>query len=1206
MDALTDDVAELDGPLLAALWVRAVLAADPAVVARCESECERRGTTARALVGAAKKKKDDDSGAIQTVGERRAGPHNYQDIITQAQKNQREGKSWDTGQATYQTKGYNPYRKKKGEKGGGQFASKGDSAAETTDPDAARPGAELQEDDKRIPKKSPGGADIDDFRDGMMIYEDGTRFDGKGWRNAKGQALDANGNVVRKPKKGKGGGTVDKAARDAETAKKQAARDASTAWDSAENRRKAEEAATKGDYAALLSIATRTEREARKSRDLAEAGADRAALDKAVETAQADLARIRDDAEQANTAKETASKAKRETDAAARTTERETRATAEYAEIAANYPTWEKELRDQYADVGLSETELAELVIRDRARRVRLLPRKRAVTAAAAGFDGAVLALLVAGDDTHTYDDGDAAPLHCTICFLGPASELDAHQQQRCLDMARNIGEDFAPFDAQVVSPAQFGDTPVGLLEHPALTRIRDTALADPTIGELRDANDEHPGYLPHVSGLDDRDRVRFDRVAAMLGGDVTEFPLTGSLAASLIAALTAAYDPAMHPKGKDGKWIEKLGLVDVFGLSGFQHGQRGASQVQGQVTEIIPDPSKPGDPVIRITLTDPRWDPAKFGPTVDVRRSQVAQRTTPKATLPKKAPAPDFAAAKPQIADSGLPPVRSPLPALTPHPDGPHLTPIELPADWQTMDPPARLGFLKDRMDADFTKWRGEPTSFDFTGFDSGIAFNVANTYRDLANWDPDTARRIDNPILPSSGGSNGLGANAIAVAHPGTAHPGGIGEKVKPSAIVFGTKYVSSMKFWAGQKAANQNAAVPFSTSSVTGDPTVTLVHEFGHHRQFRYLDVAMRDADKAWTDGVRDDGFGLIPDTSNWPETQALRYQIPKLSHTKYGQSKSSEGFAEGVAERALGTSSPELNDTFDEWEMYMGMATQFPPDRLWDTRSFDELNPAEQDQWWTTNGPYLELAGMRDHYPDSAAAYDAWLAGKPSPEPTGQSGLTTKAADWEDDALQNVPVSVAGPGGAIPLTTLSDDTGQFEPGGWADPATITSVQDGLDRVNASYPQAPPLRTIGIRPDQTALGNKSIDTITVSPGFHDPAVWAQKQKDSWLFAGDGTPAATIFHEYGHILDGALTSEQRQPLDAIVRAPVTYQVNGTDVTAPRWQSGDTSMKNPSAYASESPYEFVAEALTDVEFNGDEAAPISHEIAAIFAEVFG
>src|SRR5262245_14553696 len=77
-------------------------------------------------------------------------------------------------------------------------------------------------------------------------------------------------------------------------------------------------------------------------------------------------------------------------------------------------------------------------------------------------------------------------------------------------------------------------------------------------------------------------------------------------------------FDPDLHPRGKDGKFIEALGLVNIFGLSGFQHGQRGDKRVQGQVQEILPS-GKKGDPIIRVKLTDPRWDAAKFGPTIDV-----------------------------------------------------------------------------------------------------------------------------------------------------------------------------------------------------------------------------------------------------------------------------------------------------------------------------------------------------------------------------------------------------------------------------------------------------------------------------------------------------------------------------------------------------------------------------------------------------------
>lgn len=413
VDVDLDEIADLDGPLLAALWCRAVLVADAGTVARTEHECTRRGYTARNLVGATRaltaakppKKKKDDEDTLEVTGETK-GPRDYAGIIAQEQKNIREGKDPGTGQHGYKTKGgsTNPYRRGKG-KGGGQFTTKehsGESTAvETTDPDKARKGYELQEDDERIPKHSPQGADIEDFRDGMMIYKDGMRFDGKGWRNAKGEATDEHGKVLRKPKKGKGGTSTaekaakdkqraaekatkdkqraaDKAKREQEAAAKKADTERSKAWDKAEARRQAEEDAAGGHYNKLLGIAEANEREARKRRDLAKTPAERAQAEKDWQAAAADLKNIREDAETAANQ----NRAKAEHDAERKAAERKAEAEAErlrakaakYHAIAQNYPAWEKEVRQRYAGSDLSEAEIADLVLRDRARKVRALP----------------------------------------------------------------------------------------------------------------------------------------------------------------------------------------------------------------------------------------------------------------------------------------------------------------------------------------------------------------------------------------------------------------------------------------------------------------------------------------------------------------------------------------------------------------------------------------------------------------------------------------------------------------------------------------------------------------------------------------------------------------------------------------------------------------------------------------------------------------
>lgn len=171
-----------------------------------------------------------------------------------------------------------------------------------------------------------------------------------------------------------------------------------------------------------------------------------------------------------------------------------------------------------------------------RSRRTRDMNERAALQAAAgalhralyasAGFNGAVIALLVEGDDEVDYEDGDSAPLHCTVCFLGDAADIDDDDLTAILTTTEHVASRIVPFDADVVSPAEFGETPVTLVEHENINGARDYVLADPTIATLAGFGEEHPGYLPHVSGLDDRETVRFDRLAAMIGGDIHEFPL--------------------------------------------------------------------------------------------------------------------------------------------------------------------------------------------------------------------------------------------------------------------------------------------------------------------------------------------------------------------------------------------------------------------------------------------------------------------------------------------------------------------------------------------------------------------------------------------------------------------------------------------------------------------------------------------------------
>jgi hypothetical protein len=144
-------------------------------------------------------------------------------------------------------------------------------------------------------------------------------------------------------------------------------------------------------------------------------------------------------------------------------------------------------------------------------------------------FSGGVIVLMVEGDQEAQYADGDSVPLHCTILFAGDTAEFADGEGSDLFQTAEHIGQTIPPFSADPVSAAQFGDEDVCLIESPILVQVRTIALATPRLAAKAEAN-EHPLWLPHVTGLDpDAGPVRFDRVAAMVGDERHEFPLEGA-----------------------------------------------------------------------------------------------------------------------------------------------------------------------------------------------------------------------------------------------------------------------------------------------------------------------------------------------------------------------------------------------------------------------------------------------------------------------------------------------------------------------------------------------------------------------------------------------------------------------------------------------------------------------------------------------------
>jgi GNAT superfamily N-acetyltransferase len=91
--------------------------------------------------------------------------------------------------------------------------------------------------------------------------------------------------------------------------------------------------------------------------------------------------------------------------------------------------------------------------------------------------------------------------------------------------------------------------------------------------------------------------------------------------------AFTAAnrvFNPDLHPRGKDGKFIEKLGIVKLIGASvkGKDGKKLSLDGRRARVEAITPDPQRPGDPRIRVAVLE---EGKPIG-SIELRRNQMVQ----------------------------------------------------------------------------------------------------------------------------------------------------------------------------------------------------------------------------------------------------------------------------------------------------------------------------------------------------------------------------------------------------------------------------------------------------------------------------------------------------------------------------------------------------------------------------------------------------
>jgi len=237
-------------------------------------------------------------------------------------------------------------------------------------------------------------------------------------------------------------------------------------------------------------------------------------------------------------------------------------------------------------------------------------------------FTTAIIA-AVPSDNDPIHGAVDANP-HVTMHFLGEAAELDdATIEQIKADIAL-VAQHLHPFAAELSGTAELGPdkAKVVLVQSDPLTKIREILGATPAVSTATAAVEQYPNWIPHLTLSYDEDAPDSDsfesfEVGALglwLAGEQINFPLAKAapglvqddsedtaLAAALETvgwadyALLAAgkydFDPSLHPRGADGRFIEKFGIVKYLTPNGWGYGKvdgiykDDAGQVQLTVT---------------------------------------------------------------------------------------------------------------------------------------------------------------------------------------------------------------------------------------------------------------------------------------------------------------------------------------------------------------------------------------------------------------------------------------------------------------------------------------------------------------------------------------------------------------------------------------------------------------------------------------------
>jgi hypothetical protein len=128
------------------------------------------------------------------------------------------------------------------------------------------------------------------------------------------------------------------------------------------------------------------------------------------------------------------------------------------------------------------------------------------------------------------------------------------------------------------------------------------------------------------------------ETVAEEEGWPLLEYAAYKADPAKAITAATRVFNPDLHPRGKDGKFIHKFGFITALfkSIDGKQiRGGKGETR-RARVVDITPDPKTPGNPTLKVEVLGRTGKPQGF---VNIKAKEASSAPAVKARLDMMSP---------------------------------------------------------------------------------------------------------------------------------------------------------------------------------------------------------------------------------------------------------------------------------------------------------------------------------------------------------------------------------------------------------------------------------------------------------------------------------------------------------------------------------------------------------------------------------------